>query len=162
MVLPLLSVVLYHKKRKFLRFYYKNLTIGIFVQLLGYRIDKKGKQMKKVILSMLGLAIVAGCSGYDYYKTDVRYRQDGKDCIYYFGEKGKKFNEDIRSLKDAKQIVYRNTQCADLYADDTFNYERNDRKAVIPVYTEQKTNKCGCAKCGKKQVLKNRYIIVAD
>ena len=38
-------------------------------------------------------------------------------------------------LKDAKQITYRNTQCSDLYGDDTFNYERNDRKAIIPVYT---------------------------
>ena len=119
--------------------------------------------MKKVVLSILGLALVAACSGYDYYKTDVRYRQDGKDCIYYFGEKGKKFSEDIRSLKDAKKIVYRNTQCSDLYADDVFNTERNDRKAIVPVYTEQAAaNKCGCSKCGKKKVLKNRYIIVAE
>lgn len=119
--------------------------------------------MKKVILSILGLALVAACSGYDYYKTDVRYRQDGNDCIYYFGEKGKKFNEDIRSVKDAKKVVYRNTRCADLYADDIFNTERNDRKAIVPAYTEPKTaNKCGCSKCGKKQVLKNRYIIVAE
>lgn len=119
--------------------------------------------MKQVFLSMLGLALVAGCSGYDYYKTDVRYRQDGNDCIYYFGEKGKKFSEDIRSLKDAKQIVYRNTQCADLYNDDTFNYERNDRKAIIPVYVEQKNNtSCGCSKCTKKRFVKNRYVLVAD
>ena len=118
--------------------------------------------MNKIILSVLGLSLLAGCSGYDYYKTNVRYRQDGKDCIYYFGEKGKKFNEDIRSLKDAKQIVYRNTQCSDLYGDDTFNYERNDRKAIIPVYTEQKASKCGCSKCAKKQFLKNRYIIVSE
>ena len=118
--------------------------------------------MKNVILSVAGLALLAGCSGYDYYETDLRYRQDGKDCIYYFGEKGKKFNEDIRSLKDAKQIVYRNTQCSDLYGDDTFNYERNDRKAIIPVYTEQKASKCGCSKCAKKQFLKNRYIIVSE
>ena len=120
--------------------------------------------MKKTILSLLGLALVAGCSGYDYYKTDVRYRQSGKDCIYYFGEKGKKFNEDIRSLKDAKQIVYRNTQCSDLYGNDTFNYERDDRKAIIPVYIEQKSNNtgCGCSKCAKKRVLKNRYVLVSE
>ena len=118
--------------------------------------------MKKVILSVAGLMLLAGCSGYDYYKTDVRYRQDGNDCIYSFDEEGDKFNEDIRSLRDDKEIVYRNTRCEDLYRDDTFNYERNDRKAVIPVYTEPKvtTTSCGCNKCGKKQTLKNKYIIV--
>lgn len=117
--------------------------------------------MKKVILSVAGLMLLAGCSGYDYYKTDLRYRQKGNDCVYYFSEKGEKFNQDIRSLKDAKKIVYRNTRCEDLYNDDTFNYERNDRKAIVPVYTEPKTtSSCGCNKCAKKQTLKNRYIIV--
>jgi hypothetical protein len=117
--------------------------------------------MKKVILSMLGLGLIAGCSGYDYYKTDLRYRQEGKDCVYYFNEKGDKFNEEIRSLKDAKKVVYRNTQCSDLYNDDTFGFERNDRKAIVPVYTEEKpVSKCGCTKCGKKRTLKNRYVIV--
>jgi hypothetical protein len=117
--------------------------------------------MNKVLLSVLGLTLIAGCSGYDYYKTNLRYRQDGKDCIYYYNEKGNKFSEEIRSLKDAKKIVYRNTRCEDLYNDDTFGFERNDRKAVVPVFTEEKSApKCGCATCGKKRTLKNRYIIV--
>ena len=117
--------------------------------------------MKKVLLSVLGLSLLAGCSSYDYYKTDLRYRQEGKDCVYYYNEKGQKFNEEIRSLKDAKKVVYRNVKCEDLYNDDTFGAERNDRKAIVPVYTEEKpVNKCGCARCGKKQVLKNRYVIV--
>ena len=117
--------------------------------------------MKKVILSVLGLTLLAACSGYDYYKTDVRYRQEGKDCVYYYGEKGNKFNDEIRSLKDAKKIVYRNTNCQDLYMDDTFGAERNDRKAIVPVYTEPKVvSKCGCTRCTGKQTLKNRYIIV--
>jgi len=119
--------------------------------------------MKKAVLSVFGLALIAGCSGYDYYKTNVRYYQDGEDCVYYYGEKGKKFNEDIRSLKDAKKIVYRNTQCEDLYMEDTFGYaERNDRKAIVPVFVEPKpmAPKCGCNKCGKKQVLKNKYVVV--
>lgn len=122
--------------------------------------------MKKVILSVLGLAALAGCSSsYDYYTTDVRYRQKGKDCVYYYNEDGDKFNESIRSLKDSKQIVYRNTSCYDLYMDDTFGYaERNDRKTIVPVYTEEKPAKpaCGCQKCAKKQVLKNRYVIVSS
>jgi len=119
--------------------------------------------MNKIILSVLGLSLVAGCSGYDYYKTNVRYRQDGKDCVYYYTENGKKFNEDIRSMKDTKQVVYANTQCSDLYMDDTFGYsERNDRKAIVPVFTENKNSKCGCSKGGKKQVLKNKYIIVPE
>jgi len=42
--------------------------------------------MKKSLLSLLALALIAGCSGYDYYKTDVRYRQDGDDCVYYYSE----------------------------------------------------------------------------
>lgn len=117
--------------------------------------------MNKVVLSVLGLTLIAGCSGYDYYKTDLRYRQDGKDCIYYYNEKGQKFNSEIRDLKDAKKIVYRNVKCEDLYNDDTFGFERNDRKAIVPVFNEEKTApKCGCARCGKKQTLKNRYVII--
>lgn len=119
--------------------------------------------MKKVILSLLGFVLIAGCSGYDYYKTNVRYRQVGNDCVYYYNEKGKEFNEDIRSMKDAKKVVYRNVKCEDLYMDDTFGYsQRNDRKAIMPVFAEEKKleSKCGCKTCGKKQTLKNRYVIV--
>ena len=118
--------------------------------------------MNKFVLSMLGLTLIAGCSGYDYYKTDLRYRQDGKDCIYYYNEKGDKFNNEIRSLKDAKKIVYRNTRCEDLYNGDTFGFERNDRKAIIPVFNEEKPveQNCGCVSCGKKRTLNTRYIIV--
>ena len=118
--------------------------------------------MKKVVLSVLGLSLLAACSGYDYYKTNVRYRQDGDDCIYYYGEAGEKFNSEIRNLKDAKEVVYKNVKCEDLYLNDTYGYsERNDRKAIIPAYVEEeKTPACACKACGKKQVLKNRYIIV--
>ena len=124
---------------------------------------KKENEMKKIVLSVLGLSLVAACSSYDYYKGDVRYRQEGKDCVYYYAENGKKFNEDIRSLKDAKQIVYANTQCSDLYLNDTFDYERNDRKAIVPVYVESKnSSKCNCSKSSKKRVVKNRYIIVPE
>ena len=117
--------------------------------------------MKKVFLSVLGLTVLAGCSGYDYYTTNINYRQKGEDCVYYFSEDGQKFDEEIRNLRDAKKIVYRNTRCSDLYASDTFGAERNDRKAIVPVFAEEpKTPKCGCSKCAKKKVLKNRFVVV--
>lgn len=118
--------------------------------------------MKKVILSVLGLILVAGCSGYDYYKTNVNYRQDGDDCIYYFNEKGKHFNSEIRNLKDAKKVVYKNTRCEDLYSKDTFGYDKRTRNAILPARVEEEmpAPKCGCQVCAKKQVLKNRYVIV--
>ena len=118
--------------------------------------------MNKTIVSLLGLALVAGCSGYDYYKTDVRYRQDGDDCVYYYAEKGEKFNKEIRNLKDAKKIVYKNTNCADLYGKDTYGYDKRDRNAILPARVEEEAPapKCGCQTCAKKQVLKSKYIIV--
>ena len=118
--------------------------------------------MKKSFLSLLALALIAGCSGYDYYKTDVRYRQDGDDCVYYYAEKGKEFNSEIRNLKDAKKIVYRNTNCADLYGKDTYGYNKRDRNAILPARVEDEAPapKCGCQTCAKKQVLKSKYIIV--
>ena len=123
--------------------------------------------MNKIIASVMGLLVLAGCSGYDYYKTDVRYRQKGEDCVYYFTEDGKKFNNEIRTLSDDKKIVYRNTDCKDLYMKDTLGFARNERKVVLPVFTEDKpmpaapaAPTCGCNKCAKKQVLKNRFVIV--
>ena len=125
--------------------------------------------MKKVILSILGLALVAGCSGYDYYKTNVRYRQEGDNCVYYYNEKGKEFSNEIRNLKDAKKVVYNNVRCEDLYMNDTYGVQRGDRKAILPAATEEPVlaplpapapGKCGCKTCAKKQVLKNRYVIV--
>ena len=120
--------------------------------------------MKKVILSVLGLTLIAGCSGYDYYETNVRYRQKGKDCIYYYSEDGKNFNSEIRNLEDAKQIVYRNTKCEDLYGKDSFGYTQRDRSAIVPVRVQEEkpvvATPCGGQTCAKKQVLKSRYIIV--
>ena len=145
------------------------MTTCIFVTKFNRRIggaEKKNKgknKMKKVILSVFGLIILAGCSGYDYYEADVRYYQDNEDCVYYFDEAGNHFDKEIRSLRDTKKIVYRNTNCKDLYLNDTFGVSRNDRKAVEQVFVEEKTAsklKCGCNKCGKKRVLKNRYVIV--
>lgn len=121
--------------------------------------------MKKVVLSVLGLGLLAACSGYDYYETDVRYRQKGNDCVYYYSEEGEKFNSEIRALEDAKKIVYKNTRCEDLYAKDTYGYTKRDRNAILPARVEDEAPtavapKCGCSACAKKQTLKARYIIV--
>lgn len=119
--------------------------------------------MKKALFAVLGLSLLAACSGYDYYKTDVRYYQDDEDCIYYSNERGKRFDYDIRALRDGNRIVYRNTRCADLYKRDTMGAaERNDRRAIINVPSVEETPapSCGCSKCGKKTLLKNKYIII--
>jgi len=67
---------------------------------------------------MIALAGLAGCTYYDYYKGGVRYTQDGDDCVYYAGEYGRRYSRDVRSLDDNKRIVYRNTRCEDLFAED--------------------------------------------
>lgn len=118
--------------------------------------------MKKALLAVLSLGLLAACTGYDYYKTDVRYYQDDEDCIYYSNERGKRFDNDIRAMRDGNRIVYRNTRCSDLYMRDTMGQaERNDRRAIISAPVEQKSApSCGCSKCGKKTFLKNKYIII--
>lgn len=99
---------------------------------------KKDKGMKKVLVSMIALAGLAGCASYyDYYKGNVRYTQDGEDCIYYTGEMGNHFSADIRNLNTGKKIVYRNTRCADLYSRDMMGQAaRADRVIMAPAARE--------------------------
>lgn len=94
--------------------------------------------MKKVLVSMIALAGLAGCASYyDYYRGDVRYTQDGEDCIYYTGEQGNHFNGEIRNLAAGKKIVYRNTRCADLYNRDMIGQApRADRVIMAPAARE--------------------------
>lgn len=93
--------------------------------------------MKKVLVSLFGALALVGCASYyDYYKGDVRYTQDGEDCIYYVGEQGERFSRDIRSLNTGKKIVYRNTRCADLYNRDMMGVApRADRVILAPAAT---------------------------
>lgn len=115
--------------------------------------------MKKVLVSMIALAGLAGCASYyDYYRGDIRYTQDGEDCIYYAGEQGNRFNSEIRSLTTGKKIVYRNTRCADLYNRDMMGQApRADRVIMAPaardvVYSAPRCNVCQ-ANAGRKYVL---------
>lgn len=111
--------------------------------------------MKKTLFVLFGLLVLAGCSSYDYYKGDVRYTQDGDDCIFYSDERGRRYSDDIRSLDMDKKIVYRNTRCRDLYLRDNFGAtQRTERQVLMPVAS--KTATCGCEKtCSKK-----RYVFV--
>ncbi len=125
--------------------------------------------MKNVLFSVLALILLAGCGAYyDYYKSGVRYTQDGKDCIYYAGEYGRRYSDDIKSLDSEKKIVYRNTRCIDLYTTDNEGQaQRQDRKIVVPAARpaqKQAKPSCGCKKkcdtgCGQA-IVTRRYVIV--
>lgn len=107
--------------------------------------------MKKSLVALLGLVLLAGCSTYyDYYKGGVRYTQDGDDCVFYSAERGRRYSDDIRSLDSDKKIVYRNTMCRDLYVRDNQGVvSRTERQILTPVVRSEYK---GCSnKCAKKK-----------
>ena len=110
--------------------------------------------MKKVLVSVIALAALAGCA-YDYYRGGVRYVQDGEDCIFYAGEYGSHYTNDIRTVDTDKRVVYRNTSCADLFARDNGGIAPRPTRAVL-TRAAQSTSSCGCNACAKTQ----RYVIV--
>ncbi len=131
--------------------------------------------MKK-ILALVALVALAGCSDYyDYYKGGVRYTQDGADCIYYSGEYANHYSRDVNTADLDKKIVYRNTQCADLYARDMAGQEvRAERRVLTPAaeYVEESMpqqivvksapvvkKSCGCNKCARRAA--KQYVIVS-
>ena len=94
--------------------------------------------MKKFLAFVFAVVALAACSGYDYYKGDVRYRQKGKDCVYYIEEYARNYSEEIRGIDGDNRIVYKNTRCSDLFArDNGGRIERNDRKVLVPAITEE-------------------------
>lgn len=112
--------------------------------------------MKKTLVALLGLVVLGGCAGYyDYYKGGVRYTQDGDDCIFYSAERGRKYSEDIRSLDVDKKIVYRNTNCRDLYVRDTANVSSFNARQVLAPAADDVVVKPTCNK-----VVKKRYVFV--
>ncbi|MBR2286353.1 MAG: membrane lipoprotein lipid attachment site-containing protein [Alphaproteobacteria bacterium] len=110
--------------------------------------------MKKILFSVVALAALAGCA-YDYYRGGVRYVQDGDDCIFYSGEYGSHYTNDIRGLNTDKRVVYRNTSCADLFARDNGGVAPRPNRAVL-TRAANTTSSCGCGACAKTQ----RYVIV--
>lgn len=121
--------------------------------------------MKKVLASFIALATLTGCAGYyDYYKGGVRYTQDGEDCVYYAGEFGRNFSDEIRGMDANKKIVYRNTRCADLYArDNSINAPRHDRQVLTPAPQMTQCSSCNtCKTCASRpQVVRRKYVIVS-
>ncbi len=115
--------------------------------------------MKKMLVSVFALTALVGCGGYfDYYKGGVRYTQDGDDCIYYAGEYGRKFSNDIAGMDMTKKIVYRNTRCADLMSRDTAAQDvRQERQVLTPAARQVTTESCGCNNscntCGRRYVI---------
>ena len=129
--------------------------------------------MKKVLFSIFGLVVLAGCSThYDYYKGGVKYTQDGADCVYTAGEQSRKFSDEVRGSNKDKKIVYRNTLCADLYAKDTFGQVKPTERKVLTTAAEyapcsactQQARPCSASAdcgCNAAPVLKRRYVIVS-
>lgn len=120
--------------------------------------------MKKVLVSLFALAALSACAPYyDYYRGDVRYTQDGDDCIYYAGETGNHFSSDVRSMAAGKKIVYRNTQCSDLYNRDTANVPaRLNRVVVAPAATTVAATPVVTSTCNacSANVVKRHYVFV--
>lgn len=118
--------------------------------------------MKKVLVSIFALAGLAGCASYyDYYRGDVRYTQDGEDCIYYSGEMGNHFSADVRNMQMGKKIVYRNTRCADLYNRDfAGQVTRADRVVVSPAATYSEPVAYAAPRCNACQTkVVRKYIL---
>ena len=102
--------------------------------------------MKKLLMSVIAMGTLAACSSYDYYKGDVRYVQDGDDCVYYTNEYARNYSDRIRGIDGSDRIVYKNTHCSDLFARDNANRTpRSNRVVIAPAATEVVPS---CQKCG--------------
>ena len=112
--------------------------------------------MKNTLIALLGLVVLGGCAGYyDYYKGGVRYTQDGDDCVFYSAESGRRYSDDIRSLDADKKIVYRNTDCRDLYVRDNANVMSRNARQILAPAADDVVVKPTCNK-----VVKKRYVFV--
>jgi hypothetical protein len=120
--------------------------------------------MKKILISIFGLVALAGCStSYDYYKGGVKYTQDGDDCVYRAGERGREFSDEVRNMDKDQKVVYRNTSCADLFKKDNAGRYRQERQALRPAAAGAGKS-CACKRgCAQgAPVIRRRYVIVSD
>ena len=102
--------------------------------------------MKKLLMSVIAIGTLAGCSSYDYYKGDVRYVQDGDDCVYYTTEYARDYSDRIRGIDGTDRVVYKNTKCSELFArDNAGRTPRNNRVVIAPVAAEPVA---ACPRCG--------------
>ena len=111
--------------------------------------------MKKILVSIVALSALAGCA-YDYYRGGVRYVQDGEDCVFYYGEYGSHYSNEIRELDTDKRVVYRNTSCAAIFARDNGGIVPSPKRAVL-TRAAQPAPACGCDKCAAKS---QHYVFV--
>ncbi|MCL2331001.1 MAG: hypothetical protein FWC61_00460 [Proteobacteria bacterium] len=81
----------------------------------------------KTVIILFGALALAGCVGAgDEYYNDAGYAQgpyvqSGDDCVYIVPPGGRQFvdaNGVPQSAKEGDTIVYKNTLCADIYAQD--------------------------------------------
>ena len=115
--------------------------------------------MKKTLFAVIGLAILSGCSSYDYYKGGVRYVQDGDDCVFYSAERGRHYSEDIRKLDADKKIVYRNTMCRDLYVRDNMGVASTNARQILSPAATTVSDAPKCTTCNKCAT-KKKYVFV--
>ena len=88
--------------------------------------------MQKILSLLLVGGVLFGCSAYNYYKGNVRYVQDGDNCIYYTSEYAKHYSDSVERFNDDNRIIYQNTRCEDLFArDNAGRTERNDRRVLV-------------------------------
>ena len=119
----------------------------------------KGAEMKKTLFALIAFAGLAACSGYDYYQGNIRYVQDGEDCIFYATESGARYSDEIRDVNTDKEIVYRNTFCRDLYQRDTAGQsQRTERQVLATVANAKSESTCKSACCAT--VKTKKYVFV--
>jgi len=95
----------------------------------------------KTMAILFGVIALAGCSGTgdESYNINTGYTQDGADCIYTVPPGGRQFVDAegvARTANEGDTIVYKNTQCADMYAQDNMIVPMQPVTDTNPVRTQ--------------------------
>ena len=116
--------------------------------------------MKKTLFALLAFAGLAACSSYDYYQGNIRYVQDGEDCIFYATESGARYSDDIRDVNTDKEVVYRNTFCRDLYQRDTAGVASRTERQILTSVADVKAEQSKCQNACCKTIKTKKYVFV--